>query len=130
MTSRDAGPGVQRTSRRGARAELVAARFLEQRGCRLLAHNVRLADGELDLILLDPDGTLAFVEVRHRRSSATGSALESLTGDKLGRLRRAASVWLVRNPEWRDYTCRFDIVALDGDLRTPRITWLSNAFGA
>ena len=52
--------------------------------------------GELDLITLDPGGALVVVEVRTRRGTSHGTALESVTPDKLRRLRRLFGVW------WRE----------------------------
>ena len=43
----------------GRRGEAVAARFYQKQGCLLVAHNYSLLVGEIDLILREPDGTLA-----------------------------------------------------------------------
>ena len=61
---------------RGAAAEEAALRYLLARGMRLKARNYQCRLGEIDLIF-DHDGTLVFVEVRQRRSSAFGGAASS-----------------------------------------------------
>ena len=42
----------------GRKGEAVAARYYQQRGCLLLAHDYRTRMGEIDLILREPDGTI------------------------------------------------------------------------
>ena len=56
--------------RLGLRAEQLVATRLERSGWRIVARNVRLPSGELDLVALD-DGTLVFVEVKAGRAGAT-----------------------------------------------------------
>ena len=48
--------------RLGRRAEDIVAARLEHAGWRIVARNVRLPSGELDIVALDVD-TLVFVEV-------------------------------------------------------------------
>ena len=43
----------------GRRGEAVAARFYQKQGCLLVAHNYSLLVGEIDLILREPEVTLA-----------------------------------------------------------------------
>jgi putative endonuclease len=73
----------------GRRAEQVAAAWLESSGWHVLATRWRIAEGELDLVCLDPSWTLVGVEVRARRTERSGSALESLDARRLARLRAA-----------------------------------------
>lgn len=56
-----------RRKRLGQKGEEAAARYLEERGCRLLSRNYTCAAGEIDLIALDK-GVIVFVEVRSRSS--------------------------------------------------------------
>ncbi len=71
----------------GIRAEAAVGAALEQRGWHLLARRWRVPGGELDLVCLDPRGTLVAIEVRARSSARTGMAIESLDGRRLARLR-------------------------------------------
>lgn len=99
----DVPTGRAGPARRGARAvvgafgeQLVANRLVEQ-GWTVLERNwrspLRECPGELDLLMVDPDGVLVVVEVRTRRGTSCGTALESVTPVKLRRLRRLAGVW-------------------------------------
>jgi putative endonuclease len=86
----------------GRLGERLAGELLEEQGWRVLERNWRSPDracpGELDLVALDPDGTVVAVEVRTRRGTACGSALESVTPDKVRRLRRLLAVWWAHRP--------------------------------
>jgi len=66
---------------RGVAAEELAAQYLQVRGLKILARNLRCKVGELDLVCLD-DGVLAIVEVRQRGSVEFGGASASVTSAK------------------------------------------------
>ena len=112
----------------GRAGEALARRYLEARGLRVLERNYRVArgrsrlGGEIDLILLDTDGTLVFVEVRVRRGGMGGGAAASVNTAKRARLVYAARTYLSQMS--RVPPCRFDVVAVDGD----RVQWLKAAF--
>ncbi|EHC45339.1 hypothetical protein LTSEGIV_4421 [Salmonella enterica subsp. enterica serovar Give str. S5-487] len=53
--------------------EAAARRWLESKGLRFIAANVRERGGEIDLIMRDGKTTV-FVEVRYRRSGLYGGA--------------------------------------------------------
>ncbi len=108
----------------GDEAEQAALRYLEQRGLRLITRNYRCPRGEIDLIMADGN-QLAFIEVRYRKSSLFGSAAESVTITKQRRIAAAASHYLVT--QGGNKSCRFDVVALEGDHKD-RIEWIQNAF--
>jgi putative endonuclease len=109
----------------GARAESVAQQHLLEHGLKLVNANVACAQGEIDLIMLDGE-TLVFVEVRWRKSQAYGGAAVSVTPHKLAKLMRACEMFLQHEPVWRQYPCRVDVLALQGDLNAPTIEWLKN----
>lgn len=94
----------------GRRAEAAAARYYQQRGCRLLAHNYRTRLGELDLVLLE-GGTLVIVEVKARAGYDTGwgSPGAAVGPAKQRRLIAAARQYLQTSP-YRELPVRFDVV--------------------
>jgi putative endonuclease len=114
---------------RGDAVEAAALDFLQGRGLRLLARNARARGGEVDLVMLDGD-TVAFIEVRYRRSGAFGGAAASVDAGKRRRLVHAARVFLACNPRHADTPCRFDVMVASGDPASPRIEWLKDAFRA
>ena len=97
----------------GAEAERRAARFLAQKGLRIIERNWTCRGGEIDLIC-DADGTLVFVEVRARADSRFGSPEETIGHVKRRLLIRAAERYLVAKG-LEDSGCRFDVVAIRGD---------------
>ncbi len=96
----------------GREGEDRAAAYLAARGYRVVARNVRVPGGEIDLVCLD-GGVLVFVEVKARRSGRYGSALAAVDAKKRAALRRhAADFAQIVAPDAR---VRFDVVALDGE---------------
>lgn len=110
------------TAAKGAAAEEQAARYLTQRGLRIVERNFRVRGGEIDLICRD-GASVVFVEVRLRRRSDYGGAAASITAAKQAKIVMAARHWLARHGE---FPCRFDCVLLDGE----HIEWLRDAFAA
>jgi putative endonuclease len=103
---------VNRRGKLGRHGEDVAIRLLEARGYVVLARNVRLPGGEIDVIGKDGD-VIAFVEVKARASAAFGSALAAVDARKRRTLRALAADWLqIAAPHAR---ARFDIVTIDGE---------------
>ncbi|MCF6280914.1 MAG: YraN family protein [Candidatus Polarisedimenticolaceae bacterium] len=108
----------------GDGAENLACDYLQQQGLRLIERNYHTRRGEIDLIM-QHDKTLIFVEVRLRGSDHFGSAAESVTSRKQGRIIAAAQHYLQQQPS--ALACRFDVVAISG--KTDRsIDWIPNAF--
>lgn len=104
----------------------MAAEVLRRRGWRILARNYRCPLGELDLVALDGD-VVVFVEVKTRRGSRAGSALEAVGPGKRRRLLRLARYFLaVHGLTGRD--CRFDVICLTVVPGRARVAVLRNAF--
>lgn len=112
----------------GRAAEQAARQHLERNGLRLIEQNWRCRQGELDLVMLDGD-TVVFVEVRARRHSAWGGALESVDARKRGKLIMAAELFLQQQSRWARHPCRFDVVAISTGGAT-HLDWIKNAFDA
>ena len=106
----------------GKSGEDLAAAELERLGYAVLARRYRTNHGEIDIIAQDGD-TLVFVEVKSRTSADCGTAAEAVTRDKQRRLASMAADYLARN-NLSDVPCRFDVIAIDGDL----LTVIANAF--
>lgn len=104
---------------RGRTGELVARDYLWVAGHTVLAANVREGHDELDLVTLDPNGAVVFVEVRSftQRSASHPTGLATLRRKKLAHLVRAARSFRARHPELATRRCRFDAIAVQ--LATP-----------
>ena len=104
--------------------EAAARRWLESKGLRFIAANVRERGGEIDLIMRDGKTTV-FVEVRYRRSAQFGGAAASVTWSKQHKLLQTARLWLARhNGSFDTVDCRFDVVAFTGN----EVEWIKDAF--
>jgi len=113
---------------RGARAERRAADALVAAGLRIVAHNVQLTGGEIDLVCRDGD-VWVFVEVKARRPGWDESPGAAVSWTKRRRLVRLAQHYL----KWRglrDVRCRFDVVEVTDDGRTASVRHLRSAFDA
>ena len=97
----------------GAAAEQAAARWLRERGLRLLAQNYHCRGGEIDLIMRDQD-TLVFVEVRARAAGSPVSAIDSVDSRKQKRLALAVRHYLASHPEAAERFMRVDLLAHNG----------------
>jgi putative endonuclease len=108
------GPGRDAGRRAlGGEGEARAAAWLEARGWLVLGRNVRAGGVEIDLVARR-GRTVAFVEVKSRRSAAAGSPEEAVDARKQRRLALGAAAWLAAHarPGW---TARFDVVACERD---------------
>jgi len=95
---------------RGRAGEDAAVALLEERGYRIVARNVHLPGGEIDVIARDGD-VVVFVEVKARATATFGGALHAVDGRKRKTLRALANDWLqIAAPRAR---ARFDVVAFD-----------------
>ena len=111
----------------GRAAEQAARQHLERNGLRLIEQNWSCRRGELDLVMLDGD-TVVFVEVRARRHSAWGGALESVDVRKQQKLIKAAQLFLQAHGRWAKHPCRFDVVAITAPGQAKDLNWIRNAF--
>jgi len=102
----------------GAEGEVRAARFLEERGYRIVARDLRAGGVQIDLIARRGP-LVAFVEVKTRRSQRLGAPEEALSEQQRARLVRGAAAWLqARRAEGaRPARVRFDLVACAVDAR-------------
>jgi putative endonuclease len=94
----------------GRYGEDVAARFLSEKGYRLLATNWRCSQGELDIIAID-GVVLVFVEVKTRSSTRFGVPAEAVNRVKAARLRTLAGAWLAEHRPRHD-GLRFDVISV------------------
>jgi putative endonuclease len=118
--------------------EQLAGAHLERFGFTVLARNVRMPTGELDLIAFD-GRALVFVEVKTRRARAGAGRIPPeqeplpwLRPRQRARLRRTAVAWLADTGRARPHaeTIRFDAIGviLDGRGRLLRLEHLESAW--
>lgn len=97
----------RRAQRRGRLAESLGACLLRAKGYRILARDFRVPVGEIDLIARR-GRTLAFVEIKARADYA--DAVAAIGTRQQERIRRAAIVFLARNPRLAGLNMRYDAI--------------------
>lgn len=109
-------------------AENLACEHLQQQGWHILARNFHCRGGELDIVAKQQQ-TLAFIEVKYRRSMAYGGPLSTITQSKRQRLIVAAQRYLQQQPQYKPYQARFDLIAICGRPEQQlELQWLPSIF--
>lgn len=104
----------------GAVGEQVAVDHLLAAGFEVVERNWRCRLGEIDVVAREGP-VLVAVEVKTRRSGATGHPLEAITPAKAARLRTLLARWLATHDE-RAPQVRLDAVAVwAGGAGSPRV---------
>jgi len=115
-------------ARLGRWGERRCERYLRNKGLRTLARNYLCKVGELDLVMVDGDGALVFVEVRSRADERFGPVEATVTPAKRARVARAARHFLAVH-KIEDRPLRFDVVTLIlGLAGPPQIRHYERAF--
>lgn len=110
----------------GKKYELMALKHLLNHGLTHLESNYLTQIGEIDLIMRD-NTQLVFIEVRARKSTVFGGALESITRTKQNKLIKTALYYLNEKKIAEKQPTRFDVISIEG--QPPTIEWIKNAFG-
>ncbi|HRI87233.1 MAG TPA: YraN family protein [Candidatus Hydrogenedentes bacterium] len=111
----------------GRQGESLAAKHLKRAGYRILARNAVFGKYEIDIIAREGD-TIAFVEVKTRRSNAFLEPEVNVTRTKQQHIRKAAAAYRHQNPSRTTYY-RFDIVSIVmPETGAPQVTIFRNAF--
>ncbi|HUH12847.1 MAG TPA: YraN family protein [Longimicrobiales bacterium] len=118
---------MARTHELGRDGEALAARYLEDRGWRILARNFRSGHKEIDLVARRGH-TVAFVEVKTRSGGRWGHPLEAVNALKRREIERVALRWMqLRGRDGDLY--RFDAVAIHWRAgEAPRVEHVEDAW--
>jgi putative endonuclease len=108
---------------RGRAGEASAARYLEEKGLKILERNFRGASGEVDLIALEGE-TLVFVEVKTWSTLGIEALEQGLNAKKQRRIIETAKYFLSSHRKYRYMAVRFDVVFVAPE----GITHLASAF--
>jgi putative endonuclease len=93
----------------GIFGENLAAKYLAEKGYRLLHQNWRHSHWEVDIIA-HKDGVLHFIEVKTRRTKKFGHPEEAVTKKKIQNLINASEEYLYQFPQWK--RIQFDILSI------------------
>ena len=113
MSKTDDSAGASKTRRaayrRGRRGEWLAVLWLRCKGYRILARDLRLPVGEIDIVAVR-DRTVAIVEVKARDSLA--EAAESVSPRQRRRIAQAARWFAASRPNLNTHAIRFDALLI------------------
>jgi putative endonuclease len=113
----------------GRYGERVAGPYLRRHGYKILYRNFRAPrGGEVDIVCRDKScNTLAFIEVKTRRSREFGAPAEAVNSAKQALITRGALAWLqmLNHP---DVLFRFDILEIVETEKGPEFNLIKNAF--
>jgi len=91
----------------GAAGEVLAARFLREKGYTITAANVHSRFGEIDIIAENAQ-YIAFVEVKTRSENALYTPREAVTYQKQRKVIGTAALYLQQHPTTRQP--RYDVI--------------------
>lgn len=107
---------MTRKSEIGKLGEDIACEYLVSKGYKICERNFRKPWGEIDVVAKDPEGILAFVEVKTIRQFGNAAILpeDNLTKSKLKRVRRISYMYANGNPELitDEKGWRIDLIAI------------------
>lgn len=116
---------------KGAIGEVVAARFLRDKGYTIVSSNYRCRQGEIDIIAIDK-AYIVFIEVKTRRYNSMYSPREAVTLQKQRRLIQTALIYLSKYTT--DLQPRFDVIevvtAPDSDYKVMEVNHIIGAYEA
>lgn len=107
----------------GTYYEFLAREYLTSHGLKIINTNYRIRSGEIDIVAKD-NSVYVFIEVKFRRSSKAGSALEAIDFRKRKQIIRIAMNYMYMNHIPDDVCIRFDCIGFDGD----KMTYIRDAF--
>jgi len=112
----------------GRWGEKRCEKFLTKKGLKKLTSNFSCKAGEIDLVMVAPDRTIVFVEVRTRADENFGPPELSITGAKKTRLLMTARYFLATH-KVENRPVRFDVVTIVlGQKGREQINHYENAF--
>jgi putative endonuclease len=110
----------------GELGERIAERWLLRRGWRVVQRRFRSGHRDIDLVV-ERDGTVAFVEVKARKGAEFGGPLQAVNHRKRKQLERSAMVWVDRHGREAE-SYRFDVVGVLVNGAEVRVCHIENAF--
>ncbi len=110
----------------GRWGENYCRKFLESKGLRTLCRNYSCKAGEIDLIMVDKNGTIVFVEVKTRTDENFQPVESVITETKKRHLIRTAK-WFLKAERIEERPMRFDVVSIVAD-ETLQLRHYENAF--
>lgn len=100
--------------RQGNIAEEQAAKYLQNKGYKILARNFSCKMGEIDIIAEDKQNTIIFIEVKQRKTNLFGGGLAAVNKAKQRRITLTAAEY-IKKTQPKYFALRFDIITITGN---------------
>lgn len=109
----------------GAFGEMLAERFLLNKGYKILKKNVRFKKYEADIIAMEGE-KIVVVEVKTRQTAEIGEPWRAVTRSKQRQIIQVANFYICNNNIDRD--TRFDIISIVHNSYRTQIEHIEDAF--
>lgn len=103
-----------RAQKIGKWGEAKAAEYLESHGYTILTRNARTPFGEIDLVVISPEGEMVFIEVKTRTGSGFGNPEEAVDARKLAHLVSSAQAYVLSLSDSANQHWRIDVISIQG----------------
>jgi putative endonuclease len=112
----------------GRWGERYSEKFLKRKGLKLLARNFSSRDGEIDLVMVDRDSSVVFIEVKTRADEQFDSAESAINYSKKNKLVRTAKLFC-RKYGIENRALRFDaVIVVVGESAKPQVRHYQNIY--
>lgn len=112
----------------GRWGERYSEKFLKRKGLKLLARNFSSRDGEIDLVMVDRDSSVVFIEVKTRANEQFDSAESAVNYSKKNKLVRTAKLFC-RKYGIENRALRFDaVIVVVGESAKPQVRHYQNIY--
>ena len=125
------------TDELGRWGEDLIAQWIPTKGGKVLAQRWHCVMGEIDIIALNPNGDLIFIEVKTRSlRNIDQDGVLAVTRSKQIKLWKTAQLFLLKHPKYHSCNCRFDIALVQcqpiesNHLKTKRPSGFTRTFEA
>jgi len=112
----------------GLWGEKTSEKFLKKNGYKTLTKNFSCRTGEIDLIMVAPDSSIVFVEVKTRSDQKFAPIESAVTAAKKIKMLKTAKYFLAAN-NIDNRPLRFDIITIEkSDTGREKINHYKNVF--
>jgi putative endonuclease len=108
----------------GKKGEMLAVSNLEAAGMEIIAKNFRSKTGEVDIIAIDNNDTIVFVEVKNWSKFGMEDLGYGIDIRKQQKIIKTAKFFLSENREYSNMSIRFDVIF----VKNNSINHLASAF--
>lgn len=104
------------TRKIGADGEEKAARYLVQKGFKIITRNFRKRGFEIDIVALDKNNILRFIEVKTVLDGSLEDAAYSIENRNIKNYDLGLNAFLNDNPQYLDHQVAMDACLLDNGM--------------